>query len=223
MATGEPTEMTSPRDGETEDMLPARGTHAPPTIHHVNRRPLGIGPVPLLGGALLVLVLLAIVLLAIGSWIVGMILLACSVALLALLLVAVEREPEDPAARVAVSAAGHARSQTHLIGVAARAWSRAGVALLRVTQRRYRLRWQIRRQIEPIGEAAYQGDEAKVERLRAEALRLEAALHEAEREGSEVLDAARVEVERERATSEATQTLPAVEPEDPTQSVLKQP
>jgi hypothetical protein len=221
MAIREPTHEVRTRDGETEDMLPARGTHAPPSIHHVSRRPLGIGPVSLLGGGLLALVLLAIMLLALGTWIVGIVLLACSVALFALLLVAVEREPDDPAARAAVTAADRARSQTRLIRVAARAWSHAGVALLRVTQRRYRLRWQIRRQLEPLGEAAYRGDDARVERLRAEALKLEAALHETQREGSEVLDAARVEVERERSTSGVTQTMPAVEPEDLPQRVLK--
>ena len=211
------------RDGETEDMIPARGLQSPPTIHHVNRRPLGIGPVPLLGGGLLALALVSIVLLAVGSWIVGVILLACSVALLALLLVAVEREPDDPAARLAIGAADRARSQTRLVGIAARAWSRAGVSLLRVSQRRYRLRWQLRRQLQPLGEAAYEGDEARINRLRLQALKLEAALHEADREGSEVVDAARVEVERERAPNQATQTLPALEADDPAHTVLKQP
>jgi hypothetical protein len=223
MTIGESTYAGPSRDGETEDMLPARGVQSPPTIHQVNRRPLGIGPVPLLGGGLLALVLVAAVLLALGTWIVGIILLACSVALLALLLVAVEREPDDPAARLAASAADRARSQTRVLGIAARAWSRAGVALLGVSRRRYRLRWQLRRHLEPLGEAAYQGDEAEVERLRARALELEAALHETEREGSEVVDAARVEIERERATSDATQTLPAVDAAEPTQNVLKQP
>jgi hypothetical protein len=161
----------SARDGETVDMLPARGRQSAPTIHQVNRRPFGIGPVPLLGGGLLAVIVVAAVLFALGSWIPGIILLAGAVVLVALLLVALEREPDDPAARVALSAADHARSQTRLAGVAARAWSRAGLTLLRVSRRRYRLRWQLRRQLEPLGEAAYQGDEPRVARLRARGAR----------------------------------------------------
>ena len=219
MAISETGKNRRAHDGETEDMLPVRGIQSPPTIHHVNRRPLGIAPVPLLGGGLLGIAVVAIVLLALGLWIVGVILIACAVALLALLLVAVEREPDDPAARLAAGAADRARSRTRLLGIAARAWSRAGVALLGVSRRRYRLRWQLRRQIQPLGEAAYDGDEARINLIRAQALKLEAELHEAEREGSEVVDAARVEVERERATTDATQTWPRVEPEDPGRDV----
>jgi uncharacterized protein (DUF58 family) len=93
------------RDGETEDMLPVRGIQSPPTIHRVNRRPLGLAPIRLIGGGFLLALLLAIVFIALGSWPVGIVFLACAVVLVALLLVAVEREPEDPAAQAAIIAA----------------------------------------------------------------------------------------------------------------------
>jgi hypothetical protein len=202
------------RDGETEDMLPLRGVQSPPTLHRVNRRPLGLAPVRLLGGGTLLALLLAIVFFALGSWPVGLVLLACAVALVALLLVAVEREPDDPAAQAAIIAADRARSQTRLIGVAARAWSRAGVTVVRFRQRRYRLRWRLRRQLEPLGEAAYRGDEDRVEILKAQARRMEDALRQAERETAAAVQAARAEIERERAFSDRTQSLPVHDPPD---------
>lgn len=220
MAGGEPADAATVRDGETEDMLPAPGVQAPPTLHRVSRRPLGLAPVPLLGALLVAAVLLGIVLLALGAWLGGIVLLACALGLLALLLVAVEQEPDDPAASAAVTAAGRARSQTRLIGVAARAWSAAGLSVVRLSQRRYHLRWKLRRQLQPLGEAAYRGDEHRVELLKAQVRRIEEALHEADRESSEVLGAARAEVERERAPVKATEVLPA---QPPAQKVLKQP
>lgn len=211
-------------DGETEDMLPARGVQSAPSLHRVNRRPFGVGPVPLLGGGLVAAAVVTIVLFAVGSWVGGIVLLACALGCLALLLVAVEREPDDPTAQLAVSAAERARAQTRLAGVAARAWSRAGVALVRVRHRRYRLRWRLRRQLTPLGEAAYRGDAERVERLKAEAWRIEAALQAADREGAHAVGAARAEVDRERLVVQPTEALPVADsPTRGDQSVLKQP
>lgn len=208
MARGEPA------DGETQDMLPARGIQSPPTLHRVNRRPFGIGPVPLLGGVLAGVLILAIVLLAVGAWVAGVVLLALSLGCLALLLVAVEYEPDDPAARRAVTAADRARSHTKLVAVAARAGSAAGLAVVRLSQRRLRLRRQLKAQLEPIGEAAYLGDEDRVEILRARAKAVEQELEQTEREKALAVQAARDEVERERAVSQPTQSLPVQAPRE---------
>jgi hypothetical protein len=78
-------------------------------------------------------------------------------------------------------------------------------------QRRYHLRWRLWRQLTPLGEAAYRGDADRVERLKARAREVERALHEAERESSEAVSAARAEVERERGATQPTQTLPVQE------------
>jgi len=220
-STGAPPAQTDdgidpiPRDGETEDMVPVRGVQSPPRIHQVNRRPLGIGPASWLAGVLLTALLVALILLVTGAWQAAAVLVACALVVLAMLLVAVEREPDDPAARLAATAADRAVSHTRLIGVAARAWSRACIALLRINQRRYRLRRQLRRQLHPLGEAAYRGDEERVERLRAQAQLLEQSLREAEREGSQAVGAARAEVERERAPLQATRTFAPVTEEPP--------
>jgi len=211
----ESVEAISNRDGETEDMLPARGLQSPPSIHTVNRRPLGVGPVSLLGGVLLAIVIVALILLVSGSWVAGVVLLAAALVLVALLLVALEHEPDDPAARLANVAAQRAGEHTRVVGAAARAWSRAGFVVLRVAQRRYRLRWQMRRQLEPLGEAAYRGEEDRLEQLKARARQVEIALHEAEREAERAVDAAREEVERERRPVQATEILPIVEPAEP--------
>jgi hypothetical protein len=210
MAQDIPSGAPPSRDGETEDMVPVRGVQSPPTIHRANRRPLGVGPASWLGGVLLVALVVALVLLFTGAWPVAAVLIACALIALALLLVAVEREPDDPAARLAVAAADRAVSHTRLLRVAAGAWSRAGLALVRINQRRYRLRWQLRRQLQPLGEAAYRGEDDRVQRLRAEAQQLERQLHDAQREGSHALGAARAAVERERVPLQATQAFPRV-------------
>jgi len=215
MARDESTEAISSRDGVTEDMLPARGLQSPPRIHTVSRRPLGVGPVSWLGGATLAMLLVALILLATGSWLVAVVLLACALVLLALVVVAVEHEPDDPAARLATAAAERASSRTRVLGVAARAWWRAAVVVLRVAQRRYRLRGQMRRHLEPLGEAAYRGEEARVEALKSKTRRVEEALREAERQAEQAVGAARAEVERERIPVQATRTLPVVEPDGP--------
>jgi hypothetical protein len=208
MARYRPAHAAPARDGETEDMLPTRRMQWPPTLHRVNRRPFGVGPVPLLSAGLGAAAILAIILFALGSWVAGVVVLACGLGCLALLLVAVEHEPNDPAARLAVSAAERARSQTRLLGVAARAWSRAGLVVLRVRHRRYRLRWRLRRQLTPLGEAAYRGDAERLEMLKAQAQQIEAALRDADRDGARAVGAARAEVDRERQVAQPTEVLP---------------
>jgi septal ring factor EnvC (AmiA/AmiB activator) len=86
--------------------------------------------------------------------------------------------------------------------------------VVRFRQRRYRLRWRLRRQLEPLGEAAYRGDEDRVEVLKAQARRMEEALRQAERETAAAVQAARAEVERERAFSDPTRSLPVQDPPD---------
>jgi hypothetical protein len=93
MARYRPAHAAPARDGETEDMLPTRRMQWPPTLHRVNRRPFGVGPVPLLSAGLGAAAILAIILFALGSWVAGVVVLACGLGCLALLLVAVEHEP----------------------------------------------------------------------------------------------------------------------------------
>lgn len=189
-----------------------RGVQSPPKIHRVSRRPLGIGPVPLLGAGLLAALLLAIVLSVVGSWLAGAVVVVGASVVAALLLVAVGQEPDDPAMQAAVSAARRAGSRTRLLGVAARAWSRAALAIVRFRQRRYRLRWRLRRQLQPLGEAAYRGEEDRVELLSAQARQMEEALRQAELETASAVEAARAEIERERAPAAPTRSLPVQDP-----------
>lgn len=199
MSPGEPTEAEPTRDGDTEDMLVVRAAQSPPKIHRVSRRPLGVGPVPLLGGGFVAALAVGILLIVTGSWPFGVALFACALVAAALLLVAVEQDPDDPAAQAAVHVADRTRSHTRLIAVAARAWSQAAVAVVRFRQRRYRLRWRLRRQLQPLGEAAYRGEEDRVELLSTNARQIEDALHQAELETAAAIEAARAEIEHERA------------------------
>lgn len=189
-------------------MLPEREVQFAPTLHHAHRRPLGLGPAPLLGGAALLALVLAVVTFALGWWVAGVVLLAVAGAAVGLFVVAIRREPESKTAWLALSAAGRAGTRTRVTGVALRAWSGAAVRLLRIWIRRHRLRAQFRQRLAPLGEAVQLGDLDRATQLKAQADQMARALGEAERERSAVVQAARGQIARERSDSEETESLP---------------
>jgi type IV secretory pathway TrbD component len=199
------------RDGETEQMLPQREVQFPPTIHRAHRRPLGVGPAPLLAGLSAGALILAIVMFALGAWIAGLVFLVLAATGAGLFLVAVRREPDSQSARLANTAGDRANGFVRLIAVTSQAATRAGVELAKAWHRRQRLRLQLRRRLTPLGEAVYRDDRAEAARLKAQAHELDEALHEEERRAAEAMAALRGQIERERATTQSTQTFQAVE------------
>jgi RNA polymerase subunit RPABC4/transcription elongation factor Spt4 len=186
---------------------------SPPMVYQVQRRPLGIDPVPLLGGAGGVALLVAIILFASGSSIGGVIVLILSLALLTLFFAAVERQPETRTAQATRIAVDRVRSLLRLAAVTALARSHAGLGLLRIRRRQQRIRSQLQGRLKPLGEAVHQGDHRRAELLKQQATELERRLGEAELEASAVLGAARTEIGRERRTVEPTQALALAEAE----------
>ena len=112
-----PATHTRPVADETLEMNPdalepdleVASLPSPVTVHRTHRRPLGAHPVPLLGGAGSVALLVAIVLLAAGSAIAGFLVLVFAAALPGLA-GGVRREPDAPAAKPMLSASGHCAS-----------------------------------------------------------------------------------------------------------------
>jgi hypothetical protein len=176
-------------------------------VYQVHRRPLGIDPVPLLGGGGSVALLVATILFVSGSPVGGAIVVGLSFALLTLFFSAAERQPETQTARVARIAVDRVRSLLRVATVTALARARVGVGLLRIRRRQRRIRSQLQRRLEPLGEAVYQGDHRRADLLKQQAAELERKLDEAELEASVVIGAARTEIGRERATAEPTQAL----------------
>lgn len=212
-------------DGETLELHPepivpdaslaprAAPADLPPAVHQAHRRPLGIHPVPLLGGLGALGLLLAVILLAAGSLVAGLILLGITVALFTLFSAGVRREPDVPAARLAIRTASRISALAGLIAVAVRAWARAGLALIRIRVRQQRLRGRLKANLAPLGEAVHRDDERRAQALKRQAAELEQKLDETSREASNVIAGARREIQGERATIAPTEPL-APDPAD---------
>jgi multidrug resistance efflux pump len=163
--------------------------------------------VPLLGGAGSVALLVAIMLLASGALVAGLILLVLAIVLLALFVGGVRREPETPTARLTLMAAHRSGTLARLCVVTIRARGRAGADLLRIRRRQHQLRSELKASLAPLGEAVHHDDQPRAQALKEKARELEQALSQTEHEASLAIAAARQEIERERATSAATEAL----------------
>jgi hypothetical protein len=179
-----------------------------PTIHRVERRRLGLGAVPLLGGLSCAASLVAIVLFAIGAWAAGISLIAVAVALGALFLNAARHEPDSETARAALKAADRTTSRASLAAVALRACSRAALELVRLRGREQRLHSQLQGRLKPLGEAVHSDDHERASELKAQADELKSALEQTKREAAAVKQAAREQIDRERIVSQPTRSLP---------------
>lgn len=199
------------RDGDTENMLPQREVQFPPTVHHAHRRPLGLSPPPLLGGLAAVSLVLALLLIGLGSWIAGIVFLAVSGVVASLFVVAIRREPDAQASRLAIAAAGRADGWAKLTAVALRAWVLAGLERALLWGRRRHLQFERSRRMAPLGEAVHENDQERAMQLKAQVEELDHALREAERLAEEAMATRRSQIERERATSQGTEQLPVVE------------
>jgi hypothetical protein len=184
---------------------------SPPTVHRAHRRPAGIHPVPLAGGLAALTLVAAIILLATGSLVAGLILLGLAVALLTLFAGGVRRHPEEPSARLTLTAADRLRALTRFVAVTARAWGRASLDLLRIHGRRHRLRRELNASLAPLGKAVHQDDRQSAEALKRQTADLEQKLQATEREARAAVAAARQEIDYERKAIEPTEALRRVD------------
>jgi ribosomal protein L40E len=193
--------------------LPITGMGDPaPRVHHVERRPLGLAPTPLIGGLGLLALVVGIVLLASGPWATGVVLLVVGAALLLLFVVAARQEPDSPAARALALTAARVRDRTGFAVAASRTWSSASGEVARLGWRRRQLERELSDLMAPLGEAVHRNDEVRVQALRGRAAQLRRSLEDLDGRRAAVVKAAHHEVERERAPVQATRVLPAVPP-----------
>lgn len=190
------------------EQLPEQPLEFPATVHHVEPRVGGLPALPLLCLLGTLALVVAVVLFSAGAWAGGIILLALAVTFAAGFLSAAKRDPDSPLGWLARSAAESAHARTRLARVSLTAWTRAARQLLQVRNRRRRLHAELNARLEPLGEAVYRDEHTRAAELQAEARALDAQLREHEREKSAAVQRAREEVERERGTSQPTQSLP---------------
>jgi hypothetical protein len=198
---------------DTRELLASQDTRPRASIHESHRRPFGAPPPAFLGALSLAALLLVLILLLTGSWIGAVIALGAFIGLITLFIPAVRHHPDSQAARVTRRGVSNATNSARFAAVATRAWARAGISLLNIKQRRLRLKRELHSQLTPLGKAVHQGDRARAEDLKARADELEQQLQEIDANASAIVEGAREAVEREKATSQATQTLPATETE----------
>ena len=201
--------FTRQPSAHTRELLASQNPRPRASIHESHRRPLGAPPPAFLGALSLAALLLVLILLITGSWIGAIIALGAFIGLITLFIPAVRHDPNSQAARVTRRSVSNATNSARFAAVAARAWTHAGISLLHVKQRRLRLKRELHSQLAPLGQAVHRGDQARAEDLKARADELEQQLQDIDGNALAIVEGAREVVEREKATSQPTQTLPA--------------
>ena len=183
------------------------------SIHEAHRRPLGAQPPAFVGALGLVALILGLILLVTGPLISAVIALAVFVGLIGLFIPAVRHDPQSQIAQTTRRCVNRIMTIARFTAVATRAWAGATVSLVRVKQRRLRVKRELHSRLGPLGEAVHRGDEAHVQQLKAQADQLEQQLKEIDSDASAIVEGAREAVEREKASSQPTQALPVTETE----------
>ena len=177
-----------------------------------------LAPVPTF---VLAVILLAggLIALAAQSWLLAVLLLAFSAALLVLFYGAAERDPSTGVSRAALGLVARVSGWTRFLSGSAEAWSGAGRRLYDIRRELGPLRRERREAQLALGEAAYRQDEGTVASLRARMAEIDDAIAQREREREETLANARRRVEDERLEVRQTQLLPPDDaPESPADS-----
>ena len=198
-----------PNNDDTIEILPReRHQELPPRLHHVQRRVVGVEVLPLALSATAVALALALALLIGGHLIAAIVLLVVAVVLGGFLRFGIRHEPRSEVARASLRASDRTRSRARLAVVAVRAWSGAAAEIVRERGRELRLRYRLRDQLRPLGEAVYRDQPERAEAIKAQAAALERELLDRRREAAAAVGAARGAIERERALIEPTESLP---------------
>jgi hypothetical protein len=205
--------LTRRPSSDTRELLESELTQPRRSIHEAYRRPLGAQPPTFLGALSLVALILGLILLITGPLISAIIALGVFLGLITLFIPAARHDPHSPVARITRRSVNSVTRIARFAGVAARAWAQATVSLLRIKQRRLRIKRELHNQLTPLGDAVHRGDEARVQQLKAQADKLEQQLNEIDSSASAVVEGARRAVDREKASSQSTQALPAIEAE----------
>lgn len=194
-----------------ERELPGEVSGRPaPSLHRVERRPLGVTPLPFLAGLTVAAFVLAVVLWAAVGWIPGLGLLVVAIVLSGLFSTGVRRQPESPTSQLVAGGLVRLRDLAAFLASSGRTWSRTGAEVISLRWRRMRVERELRHRLKPLGEAVHQGDAQRTEALKSEAAALQRRLDELGSREEAAVSSAQSEIERERAPVQSTEAFTPV-------------
>jgi hypothetical protein len=199
------------RTQEREVPTDVSGRRAP-SLHRLERRPLGVTPLPFLAGLTVAAFLLAVVLWAAVGWIPGVGLLAVAVVLSGLFSSGLRRQPDSPTSQLMSGLLVRLRDLTAFLTSSGRTWSRTGAEVMSLRWRRVQLERDLRQRLKPLGEAVHQGDAERTDTLKSEAAGLQRRLDELGSREAAAVSSAQSEIERERAPVQPTEVFTPVQP-----------
>jgi hypothetical protein len=187
------------------------GVRPAPSLHRIERRPLGVTPLPFLAGLTLAAFVLAIVMWAAVGWIPGVGLLAVAVALSVLFSTGLRRQPDSPTSQLMAGGLVRLRDLTSFLTSSGRTWSRTGAEVASLRWERVRLERELRHLLKPLGEAVHQGDAERTDALKSRAAGLQNRLDELGSREAIAVSSAQSEIERERAPVQSTEVFTPVQ------------
>jgi hypothetical protein len=178
---------------------------SPPEYLVAERRIFGLPPSAPVASLAAVCLVAALALLATGSLALGLLLLAAALLLAALFLEQARRRRATRVDRAAAEATDNMRGLARFAGASVRVWAGSSreSASLRLEVRRL-VRERTRLQLE-LGAAAYAGDDAETENLRARLRSLDARIARCRRDAGAALERARRRTSQERLAVSSTE------------------
>ncbi|HWD85594.1 MAG TPA: hypothetical protein VG321_07570 [Solirubrobacteraceae bacterium] len=181
-----------------------------PSLHRIERRPLGVTPLPFLAGLTVAAFVLAVVLWAAVGWIPGVGLLAVATALSGLFSSGLRRQPDSSTSQLMAGVLVRLRDLTAFLASSGRTWGRTGAEVMSLRWRRVRLERELRHRLKPLGEAVHHGDADRTDALKGETAALQRRLDELGSHEAELVSSAQSEIERERAPVQPTEVFTPV-------------
>lgn len=198
-------ESLEPTDNETQAGEVPPTAETPATWGELTPRYFGVTPHGLAAVVAAFAFGAGAVLLGSGYIVAGVLLLVAAALIAAIYAEQARRRRDSAFDRIAATAVDHTRALAGFTGSSVRAWTRAGRELARLRFEANR-RAKERRQLQyALGAAAYTGDDAETERLRAELRAVDDRLAACVTEANEVVERMRAARARERLAVVATE------------------
>lgn len=205
---GRRTELAADEPAPEDLPVEERDAEVPVKVQEAEPEYFGLGAPALVFGVAVLLLVLAILLLALGNWLVGLLLLIAAFLLLPAFLAGVRRWPDSAIAQLSLRTADRARDEASVAAETISTWSRAGREVVRRRREQFQLRRELDDKLRELGRSVLDADGA-TPALTAEARALDDRLHASEQELAETLEAARRRVRSERAAIASTEVLRA--------------
>jgi hypothetical protein len=194
-----------PNENETQALEVPPTTETPATWDEATPRYFGVTPHGLAAVVAAFAFGAGVVLLASGYVVAGVLLLVAAALLAAIYAEQARRRRDSAFDRIAATAVDHTRALAGFTGSSVRAWTRAGCELARLRLEANR-RAKERRPLQyALGAAAYAGDDAETERLKAELRAADDRIAACVTEANEVVERMRAARAREKLAVVATE------------------